>query len=162
MNLSFIPMTCSLALTTMATAFVSTWWPVRDLGADMRDITWLVVPNSSGLNPQFIPMLRPAAESLAIQQTKPKDPEAFSDPNIVEIQKDQLDSILRELNQLRKDNRAILDQVSEINRDLMELEFRVDTHSESFRPLPTSEDRHVPPEPTIIDDSQGVLPPPQR
>lgn len=156
MNLNFIPMTCSLALTTMATAFVSTWWPVRDLGADMRDVTWLVVPNPSQLNPHALAELRPAAESLAIQQPAPRD------PNIIEIQKTQFDALLLELKQLKKDNSAILDQMSEINRDLMELEFRVDTHSESFRPLPASEDRLVPPEPTIIDESQGVLPPPPR
>jgi septal ring factor EnvC (AmiA/AmiB activator) len=156
MNLNFIPMTCSLALTTMATAFVSTWWPVRDLGADMRDVTWLVVPNSSQINPQALTELRPAAERLAIQQFAPRD------PNIIEIQKDQFDALLRELKQLKKDNSAILDQMSEINRDLMELEFRVDTHSESFRPLPVSEDQLVPPEATIVDESQGVLPPPPR
>lgn len=156
MNLNFIPMTCSLALTTMATAFVSTWWPVRDLGADMRDVTWLVVPNSSQINPQALTELRPAAERLAVQQFAPRD------PNIIEIQKDQFDALLRELKQLKKDNSAILDQMSEINRDLMELEFRVDTHSESFRPLPVSEDQLVPPEATIVDESQGVLPPPPR
>lgn len=156
MNINFIPMTCSLALTTMATAFVSTWWPVRDLGADMRDVTWLVVPNSNQLNPQALSELRPAAESLAIQKPAPKD------TNVVEIDKDQFEALLQELKQLKKDNSAILDQMAEINRDLMELEFRVDTHSESFRPLPTSEDQLVPPEPTIIDESQGVLPPPPR
>jgi septal ring factor EnvC (AmiA/AmiB activator) len=156
MNLNFIPMTCSLALTTMATAFVSTWWPVRDLGADMRDVTWLVVPNPSQINPHALTELRPAAERLAIQQLAPRD------PNIIEIQKDQFDALLQELKQLKKDNSAILDQMSEINRDLMELEFRVDTHSESFRPLPVSEDQLVPPEATIVDESQGVLPPPPR
>ena len=156
MNINFIPMTCSLALTTMATAFVSTWWPVRDLGADMRDVTWLVVPNPNQLNPQALSEIRPAAESLAIQKPVSKD------TNVVEIDKDQFESLLRELKQLKKDNSAILDQMAEINRDLMELEFRVDTHSESFRPLPTSEDQLVPPEATIIDESQGVLPPPPR
>jgi hypothetical protein len=30
--------------------------------------------------------------------------------------------------------------MAETNRDLMKLEFRVDTHSESFRPLPVTED----------------------
>lgn len=157
MNLNFIPMTCSLALTTMATAFVSTWWPVRDLGADMRDVTWLVVPNPSSLNSHALSDLQPATtENLALQQPTPQD------PNVIEIHKDQFDALLRELNQLKKDNAAILDHMSEINRDLMELEFRVDTHSESFRPLPTSEDQLVPPEAMIVEESQGVLPPPPR
>jgi len=155
MNMNFIPMTCSLALTTMATAFVSTWWPVRDLGADMRDVTWLVVPHGDQFNPQALSEFRPAAESQEIRQPAPKD------PNLVEIDKEQFEALLRELKQLKKDNSAILDQMAEINRDLMELEFRVDTHSESFRPLPASEDATVPPEATIVDE-QGVLPPPPR
>lgn len=155
MNLNFIPMACSLALTTMATAFVSTWWPVRDIGADLRDVTWLAVPNksTSGLNPYFMPPLRPAAETLAIQAPPTQAAGTIS------IQKEQFESLLSEMKKLKKDNIALLDQISEINRDLMQLEFRVDTHSESFRPLPTSEDQSIAPDPTIIDGSQGVLPP---
>ena len=37
----------------------------------------------------------------------------------------------------------------------MKLEFRVDTHSESFRPLPVNEEQPF----TQIDDDPGVLPP---
>ena len=52
-------------------------------------------------------------------------------------------------------NRDLLDQVAETNRDLMKLEFRVDTHSESFRPLPVSEDQPF----SSLDEEIGVLPP---
>ncbi len=49
---------------------------------------------------------------------------------------------LRELNsanlELRNINVALQEQLSETNRDLNELQFRVDTHSESFRPLRAS------------------------
>lgn len=56
---------------------------------------------------------------------------------------------------LQNQNRDLLDQLAETNRDLMKLQFRVDTHSESFRPLPVSEDRPF----TSLDDELGVLPP---
>ena len=56
---------------------------------------------------------------------------------------------------LQNQNRDLLDQLAETNRDLMKLEFRVDTHSESFRPMPVSEDRPF----TSVDDEPGVLPP---
>ena len=40
--------------------------------------------------------------------------------------------------ELQGSNRALQDQLEETNRDLSELQFRVDTHSESFRPLKAS------------------------
>ncbi len=52
-------------------------------------------------------------------------------------------------------NRDLLDQLAETNRDLMKLEFRVDSHSESFRPLPVSEDQPF----SSLADDLGVLPP---
>ena len=52
---------------------------------------------------------------------------------------------LRELNsanlELRNINVSLQEQLSETNRDLNELQFRVDTHSESFRPLRASSNK---------------------
>jgi len=59
------------------------------------------------------------------------------------------------LGALENQNRDLVDQIAETNRDMMKLEFRVDTHSESFRPLPTSEEHGD----TTFDDGPGVLPP---
>lgn len=59
------------------------------------------------------------------------------------------------MNGLQSQNRDLLDQLAETNRDIMKLEFRVDTHSESFRPLPVTEDSPF----TSLDDKSGVLPP---
>ncbi len=39
------------------------------------------------------------------------------------------------LNGLKADNRTLRRQLAETNRDLAELQFQVDSHSESFRPL---------------------------
>lgn len=56
------------------------------------------------------------------------------------------------LAELVEQNKYLRDQVAETNRDMMELQFRVDTHSEQFRPLKISEE-------ITYDDSIGVLPP---
>ena len=58
---------------------------------------------------------------------------------------------------IQNQNRDLLGQIAETNRDIMKLEFRVDTHSESFRPLPVSEDR--PFSSSIDAEGPGVLPP---
>jgi len=55
-------------------------------------------------------------------------------------QKEFFESLLDEMKQLKKTNLALRDQMAETNRDLMKLEFRVDTQSASFRPLPVTED----------------------
>lgn len=47
------------------------------------------------------------------------------------------------------------DQVAEANRDLMELRFRVDSHSESFRPLRATQEAEF----GVPDTAPGVLPP---
>ena len=59
------------------------------------------------------------------------------------------------MEKLQNQNQDLLDQMAETNRDVMKLEFRVDTHSESFRPMPVSEERLD----TSFDSGPGVLPP---
>jgi hypothetical protein len=56
-----------------------------------------------------------------------------------------LEEILARLQELKSENQNLhgvndhlQDQLAETNRDLSELQFRVDTHSESFRPLRAS------------------------
>ncbi len=75
------------------------------------------------------------------------------DPNAE--QKKFFEALIEKINGLQNQNRDLLDQLAETNRDLMKLEFRVDTHSESFRPLPVSEDRPF----TSVEVTPGVLPP---
>ncbi len=54
-------------------------------------------------------------------------------------------------------NRELRSQIAETNRDLMELRFQVDTHSEQFRPLNTIDEPVEELDP--YDTSIGVLPP---
>jgi hypothetical protein len=63
--------------------------------------------------------------------------------------------MLRQIENLQNQNRDLLDQLAETNRELMKLEFRVDTHSSQFRPLPVTEERQE----AHFDDAYGVLPP---
>ncbi len=64
---------------------------------------------------------------------------------------------------IRSEQKALRRQISESNRDIDELTFRVDTHSDSFKPLRTESSRPrrledaVPDQP--MDMGTGVLPP---
>jgi hypothetical protein len=62
---------------------------------------------------------------------------------------------LSQIENLQNQNRDLIDQLAETNRELMKLEFRVDTHSSQFRPLPVTEERQD----ASVDESYGVLPP---
>ena len=78
-----------------------------------------------------------------------------SSPPVDSAQKQFFEALIAKMEKLQNQNRDLLDQVAETNRDMMKLEFRVDTHSASFRPMPVSEDRPD----TSFDDGPGVLPP---
>lgn len=79
-------------------------------------------------------------------------------------QQHQNDALLEILTAIRAEQKALRRQISESNRDIDELTFRVDTHSDSFKPLHSIEDR-----PRSIDSSPesyetggaGLLPPRQ-
>jgi len=68
----------------------------------------------------------------------------------------------RLLAELVSQNRYLRDQISETNRDLMTLQFQVDSHSTQFRPLNLAEDPSGPQD-SIAEpfeqDYIGVLPP---
>jgi hypothetical protein len=81
-------------------------------------------------------------------------------PQAGDAQKEFFEGLLSEVRALRNENRNLIDQVAETNRDMMQMGFRLDTHSASFRPLPTSEDRDRGDiSSTPDDDFPGVLPP---
>jgi hypothetical protein len=74
----------------------------------------------------------------------------------------QDDALLEILVAMRAEQKALRKQIAESNRDIDELTFRVDTHSDSFKPLHSIEDR-----PRAIDrtlnnfdaEASGLLPP---
>ena len=86
---------------------------------------------------------------LAAKSAKPSLP--ASDDG----QKNFYEELVAKMQNLQNQNRDLLDHMAETNRDVMKLEFRVDTHSESFRPMPVNDERLD----TSFDSGPGVLPP---
>lgn len=150
MNSSLAPKICSYALAAMCTAGISHWWSVREFTASWQANlpTTLTSPSAPMAMPEPKPSVK--APQIVSVQPAPKAQIADSAP-----QKEFFEAMLKEIKTLRTENLNLVDQMAETNRELMRLEFRVDTHSESFRPLPVSEDRPD----TSFDDGPGVLPP---
>ena len=145
---------CGILLAAMSAAGATHWWSVRQIVTAVRDglPVPVVVPVETTPEKPAIPdqpaITRP--ELLAQHSAK-----VNSLPD--STQKDFYEALIRKMEGLQNQNRDLLDQLAETNRDLMKLEFRVDTHSESFRPMPVSEElRDMS---TGTDTSPGVLPP---
>jgi len=62
-------------------------------------------------------------------------------PLIISRGSERDDALLEILSAIRNEQQTIRKQISESNRDIDELSFRVDTHSDSFKPLQTEVDR---------------------
>lgn len=145
MKPSTIPIICGLALAAMSAAGVSHWWSVRQFAAAIQT----GLPASSPAKPAGLTPTAPAAPKLVAQA--PKNPAPATDA----AQKKFFEALVAKMEKLQNQNQDLLDQMAETNRDVMKLEFRVDTHSESFRPMPVSEERLD----TSFDSGPGVLPP---
>jgi hypothetical protein len=149
MKRPIMPMTCGIAVASMCAAGFSHWWSVRELEAAFRaNAPAAVLPT---LNSQVVrhpaavtPMVEP---NPVLANTNPTPPSAE--------QQKFYDSLIHRMESLHIQNRDLLDQLAETNRDLMKLEFRVDSHSASFRPLPVNEEQPY----TSLDSDIGVLPP---
>jgi hypothetical protein len=150
MKPSTIPLISSYLLTAMASAGLSHWWSARQV------IATLETGHPVTTRPLQAPQPMPAAPVLP-----PKPPVVLAAnpspqaPAPTSAQKAFYEALIAKMEGIQNQNRDLLDQLAETNRDLMKLEFRVDTHSESFRPMPVSEDRPF----TKVDDEPGVLPP---
>ncbi|MCU0750618.1 MAG: hypothetical protein MUF13_13835 [Akkermansiaceae bacterium] len=166
MKPSTLPVICGAALAAISTAGLSHWWSVKqfvtavDQGLPVTSPpVELVTPNAPATpdkpepTPATPPDSEPAAEPLLIAKTSPTStaPSTTPDPQ----QQAFFEALVSKLENLQNQNRDLLDQLAETNRDIMKLEFRVDTHSESFRPLPVTEERID----TSFEDEPGVLPP---
>ena len=137
MKPSVIPVTCGLTLAAMSAAVLSHGWSLNQFAAAVSTAQRLAPPLATACPtaiPTAIPMARPGPDPKA--PARPLTAAAVPAP----AQKEFFESLLDEIKQLKQGNLAIRDQMAETNRDLMKLEFRVDTHSESFRPLPVTEE----------------------
>lgn len=150
-------MFCTTALAAMSAAGLSHWWSVRQFVAVVEaglPISNLVKPElSHSVAPvQSVPLTISGLLSKQSNQLPVAQP-----ADIGLSQKEFYEALITKMQGIQNQNRDLLDQLAETNRDLMKLEFRVDTHSESFRPLPTSEQR---PDTSLeYELESGVLPP---
>jgi hypothetical protein len=136
----------------MAAAGLSHWWSLRQfitvMDAEAPVARVHAAAAKTGSSPPVtagtaaaVPAHQPQAAASTVAAPEPGQQQFY-------------EKMLSRMESLQTQNRDLLDQLAETNRDLMKLEFRVDTHSESFRPLPVSEDRPF----THIDQEPGVLP----
>ena len=153
MKPSTLPILCSISLTAMVTAGASHWWSVNQwvsafpagppVQVEHYQTQAATKPVDGPQAKSPLPTLAPGLDPS--QKLPPPDP----------AQKNFYEALVKKMENLQNQNQDLLDQMAETNRDVMKLEFRVDTHSESFRPMPVSDDRPD----TSSGDGPGVLPP---
>lgn len=134
----------------MMAAGVSHFWTVREVISRYPSAPAIRINPS---DPEEIPASR-------VKEVAPPSRESAPAPLArgSEEEREFYAALLAEMKALRHENKNLTDQIGETNRDMMKMEFRMDTYSESFRPLPVQE---------RIDDTTfgaepeypGVLPP---
>jgi hypothetical protein len=146
-----VPILCGAALVAMSTAATCHWWSVGQFvaavhaGLPVMPAAPPATPSGGSAQP------KPAVPRLLAQGPKTPEPAPTTDAT----QKKFYEALIAKMESLQNQNRDLLNQVAETNRDMMNLNFRVDTFSDSFRPMPVSEDRPD----TSSEDGPGVLPP---
>lgn len=146
-----VPILCGAALAAMSTAGACHWWSVREFVAAVH-AGLPVIPATPPAIPFADPALsKPVAPRVLAQSIKTPEPAPTTDAT----QKKFYEALISKMESLQNQNRDLLNQLAETNRDMMNLNFRVDTFSDSFRPMPVSEDRPD----TSSEDGPGILPP---
>lgn len=145
MNARLIPTICALLLVAMSLAVAAHWWSLRDIGHTTNAPS---APASPSATPEATPLPQTAS-------TPPAPAAPPSLPASITPRDDFDTTLLRQIENLQIQNRDLIDQLAETNREIMKLEFRVDMHSSQFRPLPITEERQD----ALYDDANGVLPP---
>jgi hypothetical protein len=153
MKPSTLPMICGLALAAMSAAGVSHWWSVRSFVSAVEAGMPISSPVLPAVTPPQAPAVPPQAPMLAAETPK-APPSILASDEAQKVFIQTLNNFNKKFEALQNQNRDLLDQMAETNRDVMNLGFRVDTHSESFRPMPLTEEQA-----TSFDDGPGVLPP---
>jgi hypothetical protein len=144
----------------MTAAVGSHWWSVRGFIAAVDENPLAIAANAA----QPGPVPPPSAPVPTAPAPTPKaiTPQPAATPKIPDSQQEFFASLLAEMKNIKRENSSLRNQVAETNRDLINLQFRVDTHSSQFRPLRVEEEIDEPEiltDPPILDDSPGVLPP---
>jgi hypothetical protein len=155
MKASVVPVICSIALTGMLGAGATHWWSVRQLVALAGKLPSQRPSEAIQAKPPAIATPVPVAAPVVPVPVPPAPPVvAKTEPGPGKSEREFFSSLVDELKAVRQQNQELRDQVAETNRDLMELQFRVDTHSESFRPLKVTSEPA-----SLQSEVSGVLPP---
>lgn len=152
MKNSTVPILCGTALAAMCTAGISHWWSVRQFITLVDSGLPVTITPAAALTKPAAAPAKPAQKPIE----KTAQPVAAKTHKPEAGQKEFYEALITKIESLQHQNRDLLDQMAETNRELMKLEFRVDTHSEQFRPLPITEER---PFTTSLEEEPGVLPP---
>ena len=161
MKRSLIPAICSCALAAMAAAALGHWCAMRDFRRTFTGPAVWSTPTPTPIAPLVAACAPVQSTPLAapLSVTNHASPASNVPPS--SAQREFFESMLDEMKQLKQTNVALRDQMAETNRDLMQLEFRVDTQSASFRPLPITEELSSLDTSSLdtSDPGPGVLPP---
>ncbi len=146
MKAILLPAVCVLAMAIMCGAVVS-----HRLGMAER------VAHARLIADQRPPENQPAAEGAGQPAPAPVgDNETVAFLRRIESQVSKMSAQVEQLGKhvdtADRTQQDLRDQVAETNRDLMELQFRVDSHSREFRPLRSVQD-------SPYANTPGVLPP---
>ena len=152
MKTPIFPVICGFVLTAMTAAVASHWWSLYQFSLAINS----ELPTS--LRTQFAAATHAARPmAIATNENRPASITPTPIPSQKPQQKEFYEALIQKMASMENQNRDLLDQLAETNRDIMKLEFRVDTHSESFRPLPVSEAQ--PFSSLNTEPGLGVLPP---
>lgn len=171
MKPSLIPIACGTALALMAGAAAAHWCSVRDM-VKLAGVIPSQLPSSGRPQtpaPRSLPddaPSREAKEFLALAREGsnngssrgPASHDASSSAMAANGSTDaRIEKILQLMEGTLEENHRLRETQAETNRDLMELQFRVDMYDGEFRPLKVEEEAKP------YDDGSGigVLPPPE-
>jgi hypothetical protein len=152
MKNSTVQVSCGIALAVMAGAVGAHWFSVKQTLALAAGLQ-----SKSGIPA----LVNPAPEDPAVKEARQILAEAKAAAGKHEMtvstvaspsQDGRIERLISSCEALMAQNSELKGQVAETNRDLMALQFQVDSHSASFRPLRIAEDQAPPP-------ADGVLPP---
>ena len=121
----------SVALAVMAGGAGLHWWKVKKMEVSGAGAKWV-----------SLAVERPAPDEVMLTSAGPQTPDGTQGPgqpkaelNAIVATMEEMVSVLKDL---RSENDDLREQVREINLDLNEATLRLDSHSESFRPLKVS------------------------
>ena len=147
------PIVCVTLLAAMMVASVSHYWFVENFVGNYPTTPAVrLIPDAPAAPTPLSPIQQQVATMQSAKLASVTN--QSSDADSTEFFKE----LMQELRNLRNDNKALNNQIAETNRDVMKMQFQIDTHSESFRPMPTSDNRDDRSQ-MYDDDLPGVLPP---